>query len=171
MRDEVGYARLYVYHEVRQFHERHHEVEEVRIVVKVSVAHVPLRMQVRGKDACILKYRAVLYYCVFTLGDFHNFLETLVQEIYLQIERPPLHVMIEIFKIRIVVYWFKTRNPIVSFCQHLGERRFSAPDIAGNCYVHDVCLFFLVLLAKLRYGRWLYRTAVTAAVSASYAKS
>ena len=130
LRDEVWYARLYVYHEVWQLDERHHEVKEVGVVGKVPVAHVSLRMEVRRKDARILKYRAVLDDGLFALRDFNNFLETLVQEIYLQVERPPLHVMIEIFKIRVVVHRFETRNPIVSFCQHLGERRLSAPDIA-----------------------------------------
>ena len=59
--DEVGDAAAYVYHEVGQLHQRHHEVEELAVVGKVAVAHEALVVEVGCKDAGILEAGAVLY--------------------------------------------------------------------------------------------------------------
>ena len=77
-------------------------------------------MKVGRVDEGILKYGAVLNDVLVALADFDNLLETLVNVLYLEIERPARHVLIEVIKIGIVFNGFETRRPVISFCQHLG---------------------------------------------------
>ena len=86
LRNEIRHGGADVDHEIRQLYKRHHRVEEVFVVVEIAVRHISLSVKVRRKDASILKDGAVLYYVLIALAYFHHFLESLVEEIYLQIE-------------------------------------------------------------------------------------
>lgn len=99
-------------------------------------------MKVGRKNASILKDCAVLDDVFIALTNFNHFFESLVEEINLKVERPSRHITIEIVEIRIVFYWLKTRRPIISFCQHLGERGLAATDVSGIA----ICIVFAVLL-------------------------
>ena len=55
----------------------------------------------------------------------------------MKVERPPLHVGIEVVEIRIVVYGLETWGPMESFCQHSGERCLAAADVSCDCDVHN----------------------------------
>jgi hypothetical protein len=61
-------------------------------------------MEVRGKDTSILIDCTVLDDDLVKLRDIYHILESLVEEIYLEIERPSLHIFIEISKIRIIIH-------------------------------------------------------------------
>ena len=79
-------ARTDINHQVGQLHQRHHQVEEVGIVGKVTVRHHTLTMQVGREDASILEDGAVLNDGVCRLRNLYHLLETLVKEIHLQVE-------------------------------------------------------------------------------------
>ena len=146
LRHYVRYAAAYVNHQVGQPHERHHEVEQVGIVGKVAVAHVALLMQVWCEYLCILKDGAVLYDYVVGLGNLHHLFETAVEEIDLQVERPPLHVAVEVGKIWVVVNRLEAWCPSVSSGQQLGKCGLTASYVSGNGYVHEFFVFFSIMV-------------------------
>ncbi|MNY56655.1 hypothetical protein D3C86_1927600 [compost metagenome] len=68
--------------------------------------------------------RALLY--------FEQLLQPAVQKVDLQVERPSLHIIVEVAQVRIIVYRFKLRYPFIMFSQHLGQGCFPCPDITGD---------------------------------------
>jgi len=106
-----------VNHEVGEFHQANHEVEEVGVVVEVSVAHHADVVQVRCEDLGILEDGTVLDDSVLALGYFHNIMESLVEEVYLEIERPSLHILVVVGEIWIVIDWLEVWLPAVSFAE------------------------------------------------------
>jgi len=71
-------------------------------------------MQVGRKDAGILKDGTVLDNGLLRLGNLNHLLETLVQEVYLQIKRPTGHVGIEDCQLAIVIYGFEPWRPAIT---------------------------------------------------------
>ena len=123
-------------HEVGQLDERHHEVEEVAIVVEVAVAHHALSVEIGCKDTGILEDGAVLDDGVGTLGNLDHLLEALVEEVDLQVERPPLHVGIEVLQVGVVVYGFESGGPSVTVGQHFGQRGLTTANVSCYCDMH-----------------------------------
>jgi hypothetical protein len=76
------------------------------------------------------------------LSDGQQVTETLLEEIDLKIERPPMDVPIVVYKIGILVDGFKTSLPTVVSGQHPSECRLSAADV--SCY-GDVHLFIFTI--------------------------
>ena len=136
--DEVGYGGADVNHEVGQFDERHHQVEEVGIVLEVAVAHQSLSVQVGREDACVLEDGAVLDEGVFRLRYLDHLLEAAVEEVDLQVERPAGHIGVEVGQVGVVLYRLETGRPAVVVGEHLGERGLTATDVSGNSNVHGV---------------------------------
>ena len=137
LRYEVGDGAAYVDEQVGQPDERHHQVEEVAVVLEVAVAHVSLCVEVRGEDACVLKDGAVLDDGVLALRYFDDVAEALVEEIDLQVEAPAVHVLIEVVEIRICLHGLEARRPAVALDEQLGEGGLAAPYVSGYCYMHD----------------------------------
>ena len=73
-------------HEVGQLHQTDHQVEEVGVVGEVTVAHHANLMQVGSENLGILKDGTVLDDILLTLGNLYHVVETLVEEIDLEIE-------------------------------------------------------------------------------------
>ena len=94
-------------------------------------------MEVRGEDAGVLVDGAVLDDDVLLLGDLHHVLETLVQEVDLQVEGPPLHVFVEVGEVGVEVDGLELRGPPVVGGEHLGQRGLSAADISGDGDMHN----------------------------------
>ena len=136
VRDESRNRGFDVNHEIGQLDERHHEIKQVGVVLEVAVAHHPHLVEIGGKDASVLKDGAVLDDGVAASTDGHNVFETLVEKIDLQVERPSVHVLIEVFKIRIEVYRFEEGRPVVVLGEHFGQRGLSAADVSGYGNVH-----------------------------------
>lgn len=130
-----------IYKEVGQLDETHHEVEEVGIVGEVAVAHQSHVVEVGSEDACVLEDRAVLDDGLLRLGDGHDIAKPLVEEIDLEIERPPLHVSIVVFEVRIVVHGLVVGSPSVAFGQQSGEGGLSRTNVSGDSNVHDIAAF------------------------------
>ena len=61
LRYQRGDAGADVDHEVRQLHQRHHQVEEILVVVEVAVTHHALSMQIGGEDTGILEDGTFLF--------------------------------------------------------------------------------------------------------------
>ena len=94
-------------------------------------------MKVRSEYACVLIYGPVLDDDVIALGDLHHILESLVQEVNLEIERPPFHILIKISEIWIEVNRLELWRPSVLRREHLGQGSLSATDVSSNCYMHN----------------------------------
>ena len=137
LRHDIGNGRADIDHEVRQFDERHHEVEEVGVVGEVAVAHIPHFVQVGREDAGILEDSPVLNDIFLAFRYFHHLFKPFVQEVNLQVEGPSVHIGVEVLEIRVVVYGFEARLPAISFGEHSGECGFSASDVTGYCDVHS----------------------------------
>ena len=135
---EVRNGRTEINQKVRRIDQGHHKVKKVGIVFKITGGHKPHTVEIRGENACILVNGPVLNDYLVALGDIHHILETLVEKINLKIERPALHIFVEISKIRIVVNGFEFGSPFVLRCQHPGQSGFSAADVSGYCYMHNV---------------------------------
>ena len=101
-------------------------------------------MQVVGEDVGVLVDRAILNDHVVARGEHvERLLDTTTQKIDLQVERPPLHVVVEIADIRIVALLIVGLRVVVPG-QYLGQRRLSAADISRNCNVHVVIISFVI---------------------------
>ena len=104
-------------HQVGQFHQTDHQVEEISIVCEVTVAHQSLVMQVGCENLCVLEDSTVLDDGFLVLCNFHHVVEALVQEIDLQVERPSFHVLVGVSEVRVVVHRFEVWLPIVTFTE------------------------------------------------------
>ena len=56
----------------------------------------------------------------------------------LKIERPSLHIFVEISKIRIIIHRLEFWSPSVVGSKHLGQSGLSAADISSYRYMHIV---------------------------------
>ena len=127
-------------------------------------------MEVAGKDMRILVNRAVLKNHARTaVGEHvHRLLDAASQKVHLQIERPAVHIFIEVADIGVVAL-FEIRLGIVALGQNLGQRRLSASDVACNCYIHIIRYLFYIFVLPERSGAlssW-RRAAKTSAVTSS----
>jgi len=84
--DEIRNGTAEIDKQVRRIHERHHKVEKIGIILEIPCAHKPHTVKVRRKDTCVFIDGAVLDDDIVLLGDIHNILEPLVEEINLKIE-------------------------------------------------------------------------------------
>ncbi len=123
--------------------QRHHQVEEVRVVLEIPCAHKAHVVKVRGEDAGVLVDCPVLDDDIAAPGDVHDILEPLVQEINLKIERPTLHVGVEIGKIRVEVNRFELGRPAVMGRQHLCQGGLAAAYVACYRNVHILDVYFI----------------------------
>ena len=94
-------------------------------------------MQVRCEDAGILEDGTILDDGLRRLWDLNDFLESLVQEVDLRVERPPLHVGIEVGEIRVVVDGLEPWGPAVTLGKQSRERGLAASDVSCYGYMHN----------------------------------
>ena len=129
-------AALDVYHEVWELDQTNHEVEEVGIIGEITVAHHADVVQIRGKDTGILEDGTILHDGLVAARNLHHVMETLVQEVNLEIERPALHILIIISEIRIIIHWLEVCLPAISLGKHFGQCSLAATYISCYCYMH-----------------------------------
>ena len=84
--DEIGNRGTEINQKVRLADKRHHQIEEVGIILEIPGAHKPHRVEVGSENPSVLIDRPVLDDHVVATGDVNHVLEPLVQEIYLEIE-------------------------------------------------------------------------------------
>jgi len=102
-------------------------------------------MQVVGEDVRILVDRAVLEdHPRLAVGDHvHRLLDAAPEERNLKIERPAVHILVEVADIGIVAL-LEVALGVVALRKDLGKRRLAAPDVSGYGYVHAVQVLFYV---------------------------
>ena len=127
--------------QIREFHRLHHHIEKVHVGIEIAFGEVALGVVVGHEDIDALKDGAILDNHLFALGNVHHVLETLRQEIDLQVERSAGDVLIVILQIGVVGDGFKFRRPAVMLGQHPRESGFSAADIPGDSNVHRACVY------------------------------
>ena len=139
---------LQINEKVRHLHQGHHKVEEVGICLEIPRAHQTHIVEVRSEDSRILVDGPVLNDDIVGLGNLHHVLETLVQEINLEIERPSAHILIEVREIWIEIDRLVFRCPSVPGSEHPRESGLSAADVSGYCYMHDALRFTIHIFHK-----------------------
>ena len=100
-----------IYQKVRSLEERAHKLEKCLIILVVACLHQTHIIQVSRENISIFVDSSVLDDIVAALAYLHHLTETAVKEIYLQVERPALHIFIKTLQIRIVVDLLEMRLP------------------------------------------------------------
>ena len=72
----------------------------------------------------------------------HRLLDAAPEEINLQIERPAVHVLVEVADIGVVAL-LEVALGVVTLRKDLGKRRLAAPDVSGYGYVHSGIGFYI----------------------------
>ena len=86
LRYKIRDGGLQINEKVRHLHQGHHQVEEVGVCLEIPRTHQPHIVKVRSEYSRILVDGPVLDDHLIGLRDLHYVLETLVQEINLEIE-------------------------------------------------------------------------------------
>ena len=94
-------------------------------------------MQIRRKNVRVLVDGSVLDDLLSAFLQFSQLSESRSQEENLQIERPTLHVLVEIIQVRVVIHLLEMRLVAVVFCEERGQRSLSRPDVSGDGNVHN----------------------------------
>ena len=116
--------------------ERTHQVKKGKIIFKVTGTHQTHAMKVWSKNVCIFINRPVLDDLIARLANSDDLTETAVQKIYLEVEGPPLHVLVKVVEVGIIVHIFVLGLPAIMFCEQAGEGGLPRPDIPGYGYMH-----------------------------------
>ena len=122
--------------EIRSLYQRHHQTEQIHVRIVVTVSEIPHRLVVGHENINTLENSSVLNYNILGISDFQDILKPLGQEINLQIERPPLDILIVILQIWVVCDRLEFWGPAIMFCQHAGQCRFAAAYISCYSDVH-----------------------------------
>ena len=122
--------------QVGQLDHLHHHPEEIHVRIVVALREIAHGHVVGYEHIDALEDGAVLDDGFAAAGDFHHVLETLREEIDLQIERPALDVLVIVFQERVVGHSLEFRGPAVVLGEHPGQRGLAAADIAGDSDVH-----------------------------------
>ena len=125
-------------HQVRKFHERHHQAEKVHVGLVVAVREVPHRVIVRDENIDALENRAVLDNYIVGFADFEYVFEAFLKEVGFEVERPAGDVAVVVRKVGIVGHGFESGRPAVMLREHRSEGGFPAAHISGNPDVHTI---------------------------------
>ena len=115
--------------------------EKCSVVLKIARGHQAHSMKVWRENKGILVDSTVLHHGIRALLNVDNLLETVVQEINLQIERPPWHIVIEIVKVRVVLNVLVVGLPVKALGQNLRQSSFTGTYVAGNSDMFNVPFF------------------------------
>ena len=122
---------------VGRFNKADHRIIDIEIALVVAIVDVTTGMKIGGEDVCVFVDRTVLDHGSRAFADLANLVETAIQKIDLQMERPLCHVAIEIAEIWVLVDRLEQRCPAVVLRQLVGERAFAGADVTGDSYMFD----------------------------------
>lgn len=97
-----------------------HEIEQREIVFEVAGGHETHRVKVGRKNEGIFVDGAVLDNSMRRFFDFLDLRKAAIEVIDLQVERPTLHVVVEIVEIGVLIHVFKMGVPVVMFGEQVG---------------------------------------------------
>ena len=106
-------ARVQVNQQVGSFDELLHEAKELLVGVEVPRRHEAHVVQVGGEDVGVLVNGAVLDDVFVLAPKAVNLAEAAVQEVNLQVERPPHHVVVELVEVGVFVHFLEVGLPVV----------------------------------------------------------
>ena len=115
-----------------------HQFEEGGVVVEVTGVHQSHVVQVRREYHRVLVDGAVLDYILPRVLELDDVLEPLVEEVHLEVERPPLHVVVEIHEIGVEIHRLEVRFPSVMPGQQTRKGGLAAAYVSCYRYVHIV---------------------------------
>ena len=133
---EVRNGRTEIYHQFRHLHHFHHRLEKLHISLVVALVHVAHLPVVGRKDINTFKDGAVLDDRLFTVLDFQQILESLLQIEHLHIECPSRDILVIVIDIGVFCNGLQVLFPSIMFRKHLGECCLSTTDISCYCYIH-----------------------------------
>ena len=138
LRNQRRNTRLEVDQQVGLRDERRHQPENLHVGFDVARGHQPHFMQVVREDMRILVNRPVLedHTRLAVRKHVHRLLDPAPEKRDLQVERPAVHILVEIADIGVVAL-LQIALRGVTLRQHLSQRRLAAPDISCNGYIHD----------------------------------
>lgn len=130
--------------------------EKANIIFKIPCTHQPHFVEVGSEDVRIFIDGSILDDNSVTSLDVDDLLETVVEEIYLQVKGPAGHVLIEVVQVWVVFYIFISGFPVIMASQQVGEGGFACTNIACYSNVLDIMLIvdgrkFYMFSIKSRY--------------------
>lgn len=132
MRYQGGDARPEVDEQIGRLHLRGHGAKQIEVVIEVAGGHEAHVVQVGGKDVGVFKDGAILNDGALALQDFENLPVTAVEEVNLKIERPAMHVVVEIAEVGIVLGAFVMHLPAELPAQLCAKSGFAGANVSGN---------------------------------------
>jgi hypothetical protein len=102
MRYESGKARAQIDQQIGSIYLLGHVFEKTDVIVKISACHQTHFVEVGCKDEGIFVDGPILDDGHISLPDIEHLLIPAIEEIDLKIERPALHIIIEIAEVRIL---------------------------------------------------------------------
>ena len=137
---ECGYGSPQVNQQIRRSDLFADGSEKTDVVFKIPSTHQAHFVQVRGKDVCVFIDSSVLNDNSFAFLDVDDLLETVIEEIYLQVKRPTGHILIEVVEIGVVFYILIPGFPVIMASQQISEGGFPGADISCYRYMLDIML-------------------------------
>ena len=131
---------LQVDHQVRSLHHRHHQVEKSHVSLEIPLRKIPLFIVVGDEYIDALEDCPVLDYHIIRLGYLHEVLETLLEEIYLKVERPSLDILVVILQVWVICDSLVFRGPSIIIHKHSRQSGLPCTDISGNTNEHSMYL-------------------------------
>ena len=136
--DERGNAGPQVDQQVRRLDLGGHGLEKRGVILEITGGHEPHIVQVRRKNVGIFVDGPVLHNGLITPVNAQYLCVTIMEEIDLQVERPALHIQVEIAEVGIIVRRLIMHFPTEVFAQLSAEGGFASTDVAGYRDVFNV---------------------------------
>lgn len=107
-------------------------IEKIAVAYKVSLGHKSHLEECGGEDVYIFIDGSILHSVFPSVPNACHFCDAAIEEVYLHVEPPPLHVSVEVGDIGVCVWVFVVRLPAEMLGKQLGERCFPRADIPGD---------------------------------------
>ena len=121
--------------QVRRLQERHHVAEDLAVVLVVAVVHAAAPVQRGREDLDVLVDGAVLHRGTLVVQDELLHLEPLAEEVDLQVEAPPFHVLVVVVQVGIVDHGLEVHLPAENLADHGRDHALAHADVAGHRHV------------------------------------
>src|SRR5206468_2536009 len=125
---EFGNRLSQIYHQIGGIKQSDHLTVEVEVVTVVALFHLPAFVQISRKDMAVLINRSILYRAGMGKADATVDFKAMIQKVNLQRKAPARHIVIKIFKVRVIAHGFKMRFPAIMLSEHACERSLACAD-------------------------------------------
>ena len=129
--------------QVRRGDELVHQLEQGLVVLEIAGGHQAHRVEVGRENVCVFVDGPVLNDGLALFLHLDQLRETRLQEVDLQVEGPPRHVLVEIVQVRVVVHLFEVGGVAVVFGQQRGQGGFPRADVSCDGEMHEVFVVYV----------------------------